>query len=399
MADVPLRELNYLTPLEVAKSKHMDQLASCGATGLLDPIAPGVAPGSDVANLAILGYDPHKVYTGRGVLEAVGAGIKLERGDIAFRCDFATVDDDFTIVDERAGRIREGAADLANSLNDLQLKNIPDIEVMFRQTLGFKGVLVLRGEGISPNVSTNIPIINSRIYPVRPMDDSIEAKRTAMALNEFIRRSREILESHRVNQNRKSKNEPPANALIPWGGGKTLRLQPFRRKYRLRAACIAAAPLIKGICKLVDMTVVDIPGATGEIDTDVMAKARDVSTLLQGHDLLYVHVGGPDEASHDGDIPGKISIIEKIDSMVNAILEDIDPEETCITLLADHTTSIKLRKHTGDPTPIAIACADMVQDEVEQFSERAVRKGGLGRIRGRRIMPLLLDLMDQNGDL
>jgi 2,3-bisphosphoglycerate-independent phosphoglycerate mutase len=393
MADRPLKELNYLTPLEAAKPKNMNQVTLSGASGLLYAISPGVAPGSDTATLAILGYNPYKVYTGRGGFEAIGAGIELKDGDIAFRCDFATINEDFIIVDEKAGRIREGAMELANQLQDLKLKATPDVEVIFKQTLGFKGVLVLRGEKLSLNISTCKPKVNLRADLVKPLDDSIEAKRTADALNEFIRISHNLLKDHPINQRRESEGKPPANVVVPWGGGEKPHLKPLCEKYKLKCACVTAVSLIKGICKLSGMDVIDVPGATGEIDTDTTAKANAALKAIKDHDLVVIHVEGPDEASHDGDIVGKISIIKKIDSMVGMILEHVNLEEACIVLLADHTTSTKLRKHTADPTPITISSTEVIKDGVSHYSERAVYRGGLGHIHGKYVMLTLLNLM------
>ena len=393
MADRPLKELNYLNPLGVSWLKSMDRLASSGISGLLYPISPGVVPGSDVANLAILGYDPYKVYTGRGGFEAAGAGIELKKGDVAFRCNFVTINNDFIIVDERAGRIREGAIELAGELQGLQLKTTPDVEVIFRHTLGFKGVLVLRGEGLSLNVSTCMPRVNSQADLIKPLENSAEAERTADALNEFIRTSYTLLREHPINQKRRSEGRPPANVVIPWGGGKKPDMEPFYRKYKLKSACVAAVSLIKGVCRLSGMDVIEVPEATGEVDTNTMAKANAALVAIKNHDLVIIHVEGPDEASHDGDVRGKISIIKKIDSMIGAILEDIDLEETCVVLLADHTTSTKLRRHTADPTPITISSAEVIRDGVSRYNERAAYRGGLGHIHGRHIMPVLLDLM------
>ena len=393
MADRPLKELNYLTPLEAVELKSMDRLASSGISGLLHPISPGVVPGSDVANLAILGHDPYKVYTGRGGFEAAGAGIELKDEDVAFRCNFATINNGFIIVDERAGRIREGVVELASELQDLQLKTTPDVEVIFRQTLGFKGALVLRGKGLSLDVSACMPRVNSRADSIKPLDDSADAKRTANALKEFIGISHRLLKDHPINQKRESKGSPPANVVIPWGGGKRPPIKPLCRRYELKAACIAAVSLIKGICSLSGMDIIDVPEATGEVDTNTISKANAALRAIRNHDLVIIHVEGPDEASHDGNVAGKISIIKKIDSMVGAILERINLEETCVVLFADHTTSTKLRRHTADPTPITIASAEVIRDGVLHYSERAAYRGGLGHIRGKHVMPILLNLM------
>ena len=399
MADRPLRELYYQTPLEVAQTENMDRLASKGITGLLDPIAPGIAPGSDAANLSILGYDPYEACKGRGAFEAVGADIELKPGDVAFRCNFVTINKDFVVIDERAGRIREEAIELANALQDLQLRENSDIEIIFKHTLDFRGVLVLRGDNLSPNVVAEIPKVGKKVGSFKPLDASVNAKRTSDALNEFFKISHELLEKHPINKRRKSEGKPPANAVIPWGAGKLPGIKPFYEKYRLKGACIAAVSLIKGIAKLSGMSVIDVPGATGYIDTDTIAKADAGLKAIKTYDLVFLHVEGPDEASHEGNIEGKISIIEKIDSMVGRIIDNVDLDEVSIVLLADHVTSTRHRKHTGDPVPIAIASNEVVKDDVQQYNEKRVYRGGLGRIQGRHVMPLILNLMCRSESL
>ena len=393
MADRALKDLNYKTPLEVASVGAMNRLTSAGASGLLDPIGPGLVPGSDVANLSILGYDVSRVYTGRGPLEALGAGLELQEGDLAFRCNFATVENDLTVLDERAGRILDGLGELEEALRSLEFGGGHDIRFIFKRTSGFRGVLLLRGEGLSPNLSTHMPKVGCRVDSVKPTDDSTEAERTCNALREFIKTSHEFLDDHPVNQKRRSEGKLPANIVIPWGAGKRPNAKTLSEHYGLKAACVAGVSLIKGICKLAGMTVIDVPGATGDIDTDTTAKGEAALRMLKDHDLVFVHVEGPDEASHDGNILGKISIIEKIDSMVGLLLEHVNLEETYVALLADHVTSTRLRRHTGDPVPIVIAGADVIRDEVASYSERMASRGSLGRIRGTDLMPIILDLI------
>lgn len=393
MADRPIKELDYLTPLETAKPENMNELASLGISGLLYAISPGVVPGSDVANLAIIGYDPFKFYTGRGVFEATGAGITLNGDDLAFRFNFATVSDDFTVVDEHAGRIRTGTEELLEALKDLNLKSTCATQVVFGRTLGFKGALVLRGKDLSYNVAVSMPKKGFKADSIQPLDGSANAKKTAEILNTFIRETYRVLRDHPVNKKRKQAGLPPANVVIPWGVGKPSKLEPFEKKYNLKGACVAAVNLIKGMCKLAGMTVMDVPEATGDVDTNTLAKAEAALNALKTHDFVLVHVEGPDEASHEGDVEGKISIIKKIDAMVGEILEKIDLEETCVALLADHATSTRFRRHTADATPITIASTEVVTDGVTLYSERAAYKGGLGNVRGENVLPMLLNIV------
>jgi 2,3-bisphosphoglycerate-independent phosphoglycerate mutase len=395
MADQPLRELGFRTPLEVAEPQFMNKLVCRGALGLFDPIAPGIAPGSDAANLALLGYDPWVMCRGRGPFEAAGVGLDLHLGDLAFRCNFVTVDDCMCLVDERAGRVGGvDAAVLGDVVEQVCLKLDVDVEMFFKQSLGFKGALVLRGEGLSSNVCSVLPKVNSSVGVVRPLDGSFEAKHTADVLNAFIQSAWSVLKSHPVNVRRKGEGLRVANAVLPWGGSKCPEMSLFEGKFGLRASCVAAASLIKGIGRLSGMDVLDVVGATGGLDTDVFAKADAVLGALRGgSDFVYVHVEAADEASHDGDVKGKIGIIKKIDALVGRILDGVDLSDTVIVLAPDHVTSCRTRAHTGDAVPICFAGGDVVSDGVMVYSERSAYKGGLHRINGRDVMLMVLNYM------
>ncbi len=394
MADRPLQELDFKTPLEVAKPAFMDKLAAEGASGLLDPISPGIAPGSDAANLALLGYDPWLVCGGRGPFEAAGTGLTLHKGDLAFRCNFATVDDCLCLLDERAGRIGAEAQVLGEAVEQIKLKVNSDVEVCFKQANGFKAAMVLRGDKLSPKVTMPLPKRGYRVAEARPLDGSVEAKHTADVLNEFVKLTYEKLNTHPINAVLKSKRQKPANAVLPWSGAKIPQIPPFKEKFGLNGTCIAAASLIKGIGKFGGMTVPDVLGATGELDTDTIAKAdAALKALKGGSDFVFVHVEAPDEASHDGNIEGKIAIIQKIDALVGRILDGVDLVETVVVLASDHATSCKSRAHTGDAVPVCFAGGNVIRDGVNLYSERSVYKGGLNRISGKDIMPMALNYM------
>jgi 2,3-bisphosphoglycerate-independent phosphoglycerate mutase len=396
MADRPLKELNYKTPLEFVKTKNMDSIASNGISGLLNAIDYGIAPGSDVANLAILGYNPYKVYSGRGALEAIGAGIELKEGDIAFRCNLATISENFIIKDERAGRIKDESSILYEELKSLSLVLSDEfgINVLFKQTQGFKGVLVISGEGLSTNVFVPSPKLGFYANRIKPLDSSFEAKKVASLLKKIVEKSYELLKDHPINKKRIESGKPPANAIIPWGIGLKPKIEkPLSNVYGLKASCIAGASLIKGICKLWGMKITEVPGATGDIDTNVFAKAEFALRDIKENDLVLIHLGGPDEASHDGNLIGKLRIIEKMDAMVGKILRNISLDEISVLILADHSTSIKLKKHIADPTPIAIASNEVIKDGIKRYNERSASKGGLGIVKGKHIMRLILNLL------
>ncbi|MCL1970361.1 MAG: 2,3-bisphosphoglycerate-independent phosphoglycerate mutase [Candidatus Bathyarchaeota archaeon] len=397
MADRPLQELGFKTPIEAANAQAMNRLAYRGALGLLDPIAPGVVPGSDAANLALLGYDPGLACGGRGSFEAVGVGLDVREGDLAFRCNFVAVDDDLCLVDERAGRVCDvDAKVLGECVGQVRLKVHSDVELFFKQSLGFKAALVLRGEGLSSNVSMSLPSVGGLAAAVRPLDDSFEAKRTAGVLNEFVELSNQVLNVHPVNVRRRVANLMPANAVLPWGGGSCglPGLVSFGVKYGLSASCVAAVGLVKGIGLLCGMDVVDVLGATGERDTDTLAKAEAVlSAFRGGRDFVYVHVEAADEASHDGDVVGKVGVIKKIDLLLGRILDCVDLSDTVIVLVPDHATSCVSRRHLCDAVPICFAGGNVVSDGVTVFSERSAHMGGLNHIRGIDVMPMLLRYM------
>jgi 2,3-bisphosphoglycerate-independent phosphoglycerate mutase len=395
MADLPIADIGNRTPLEVANPTNMHRLASKGCSGLLDLIVPGVVPGTEAAHLSLLGYDPQIAQGGRGPFEAAGTGIELCVGDLAFRCNFATINNDFLVLDERAGRIGSDAIELAKTLQTIKLKKYPNVQIIFRQALGFKAALVLRGEGLSPNVYAPMPKQGDLVAAIRPKDSTTEALRTAEILNEVTSASYALLKNHPINSKRKLEGKPEANAIIPWSGGLTPVLSPFSQKYGLNAACVAAASVIKGIGKLCGMTVIDVKGATGELNTDVLAKAEAALTALRTHDFVLLHVEAADEASHDGDILGKISIIKKIDSMVGQIIDNVDLSEVLIVLVSDHVTSTKLRVHTDDPVPIVIAGCHFCQDAVIEYNEKAALKGSLKRLQGNTIMPLIMNLFNK----
>lgn len=394
MADRPVPELGGLTPLEAAKKPHMNEIAGRGICGLMDTIAPGVPPGSDTAHLALLGYDPFKHYTGRGPFEAAGAGIELRPGDIAFRVNFATVDDSMVVVDRRAGRIRE-TQPLALALSQIEL---PEVEITFKSTVGHRGALVLRGEGLSHEVCDSDPHKpGERVHEVKPSlppegERYRRARRTAELLNQFSRRAHEVLKSHPLNQKRFREGQLPANHILIRGGGVVPRLEPLERRFGLRGACIAAAALVKGVCRLAGLETIEVAGATGGVDTDLSAKRRAAQQALKEHDLVLLHVKGFDEVSHDGNPRAKVEFIERVDEMLGEVAEAVD----LVAIAVDHTTPVTVREHTGDPVPVAIAGPGVRADEVKSFDERSCARGGLGRIRGKDLLPILADLMGKS---
>ncbi len=397
MADRPLIDHDYKTPLEYANTPNMDRLAKAGLLGQLDPIAPGVRPGSDVANLALLGYDPAKYYTGRGALEAMGAGFNLSPTDVAFRCNFATVDDDFRVEDRRAGRIRKGTSKLAKAVNEIKIGSVPGIKASFKVTVDHRGVLVLRGEKISRMVSDVDPQEEGlKIGIARALDGSEEAKRTAAAVNEFVKRSHEVLREHPLNKERADDKENVANIILTRGAGTIPNLPSFKSMFDLRAACISGTAMIQGLAAAAGMELIDVKGATGSINTDYEAKAKAVIEGSKDKNFVLVHVKAPDIAGHDGDFKAKVRALEETDTLVGHIMDEVDIGLNYFALTSDHATPVAYGTHTGDPVPVIIGGPDVPASRALKLSEATAARGNLGRIRGLDLMPILTDLVGRS---
>src|SRR5207245_2782065 len=296
MADRPLIDHDYKTPLEYANTPNMDRLAKGGLVGQLDPISPGIRAGSDVASLALLGYDPAKYYTGRGDLEA-----------------------------RRAGRIRRGTSKLAKVVDAIKSDGVPGIKTIFKATVDHRGVLVLRGEKLSRMVSDVDPKEDgAKIAISRALDGSEEAKRTSAAVNEFVKRSHEVLREHPLNQERANDGEKAANIVLTRGAGTIPNLPSFKSMFDLRGCCISGTPMVQGIAAAAGMEVMDIRGATGSIKTDYEAKAKAVIEGSKDKNFVLVHVKAPDIAGHDGDFKGKVRTLEEVDTLVGHIIDEVD---------------------------------------------------------------------------
>ena len=377
------------TCLQAAKKPHLAELARRGINGLLDPIAPGVRPGSDTAHLSILGYDPYRDYPGRGVFEAVGIGLNVQEGDICFRTNFATVDDDFVVKDRRAGRIQEGQAELEWALKELHLKSDPNVRVFFKASTEHRGALVLRGPDLSPAITEADPHDDGKkVQEVRPAEDTSPAKRTAQLVNELIRQSYERLKDLRLNKERREKGKPPANILLLRGASGVPHLKTLPELYGVRGTVIAAGALYIGIGVLAGLEFKRAEGATGKLDSNVLNKVKLAVQELEWKDFVFVHMKGTDSAGHDHNATAKISFIEKIDAAIGYLLDNLDWDETHLAFTGDHCTPIVYGDHTAEPVPLVVAGPNVLPDDVKTLDEASARDGGLGRISGK-VIPLL----------
>ena len=387
------RPVNGKTPLSSAKTPVLDSFAEEGVCGIMDPISPGVRAGSDTGHFALLGYPPEKYYPGRGPIEAAGVGIDLKPGDIAFRANFATVEDregsffDKVVVDRRAGRF-SNTDELADSINEgIDL----DVEFIFKRGSGHRGALVLRNNlsdrisGTDPKVEGKPP---SRSHPLSD-NPSSEDVRTAEIVNTFSEKAHQILKNHPLNLERAMSGELPANAILLRGPGKMPHVEDFKSKFGLSLSIISGTALIKGVGRILGGDVLQVEGATGGKDTDLEAKVKRAMESVKSHDFILLHIKAPDEYGHDGDFDGKKKFIEKVDRALKP-LSDLD--DCYIAITADHSTPVTVKDHSGDPVPVVIRGEGVRRDDVKAFSEFTCYRGGLCRIRGLDLVPILLDL-------
>lgn len=390
MADHPVEGLNGRTPLQAAEHPHMDFIASHGTCGMLRTLPEGVDTGTDVAVLSILGYNPKVCYTGRGPLEAASLNVKLNHDDIALRCNLITVENN-KLMSHAAGHIKsEEAAVLIDALSQtLAVKG----EVEFYAGVGYRHILVLRGAKFSTEIEAKPPhdCIGRETSEILIKPKFTEAEETAAFLNGMMLKSKDILENHPLNAERKHKGELLANMMWLWSPGKPPQLQTLREKYGITSAVISAVDVVKGIGVYAGMMCIKVPGATGYYDTNYEAKADYALKALEEVDMVLVHVEAPDEAGHVGDWRMKVKTIQDLDQrLIGRLLSNIKGDHT-IAVLPDHPTPIDIRTHIREPVPFAIYINTMAgKSPAEHFDEAAARKTGLMLNEPRQFMPILL---------
>ncbi len=384
------RPVGGKTPLSVADKPNLDALAFGGINGIMDTVGPGIRPGSDTSHLAILGYDPYKYYTGRGPFEAAGVGIDVKGGDIAFRVNFATVENGI-VTDRRAGRISD-TDELAKAINE-KVK-VPGVEVIFKRSTGHRGALVLRGKGLSPDITDTDPKKEGNpIKECHATGDVPEAKRTADIVNSISRQVLDVLDASPVNQERRQQGLPPGNAILIRGAGEVPHIPPFQERYGLKGAVIAAAGLIIGIGKMCGLE--HVPVGTMEIETSgssAMAKMKKALETLETHDFVLVNIKGADEAGHDGDFRKKAQFLEQADAAFKDLLT---LKGVLVIVTVDHSTPVSIKDHSADPVPILMNGPGVRLDDVGHYNELIAYKGGLHRIKGMDVMPIALDLINK----
>ena len=367
-ADEPLEQLGGCTPLEVANTPNLDWLAEHGQVGLVQTIPPGFEPGSDVASLSLLGYDPKRYYTGRAPLEAASMGVPLNPEDVAFRCNLVSSDGE-RMLDYSADEVSTPEAhELMTFINE----RLGSRQVQFYAGVSYRNLMVWRGGSHEQKLTPPHNILSQPLEPHLPEGEG------EVMLRRLIWDSLELLDQHPVNQRRRDQGLAPANMIWFWGQGRSLTLPSFRERHGVQGAVVAAVDLMRGICKCAGLDTPTIPGATGNLETDFAAKGRASVALLADHDFVCVHVEAPDEAAHHGLADRKVWAIEQVDDhVVGPILKALrEFDRFSIMAGPDHYTPVSLRTHADKPVPFLIYHSDGDVDRVEAFHERAAQEGG-----------------------
>jgi len=370
MADRPLDALGGRTPLQAAKIPNMNWVAKEGRNGQALTVPEGFPPGSDVANLSVLGYEPGKYYTGRAPLEAAAMGVHLDDADIAFRCNFVTVRDGI-MEDYSAGHITsEEGRELVRALKPL----MPGERLY--AGVSYRNLLVLKAGDEA--VCTPPHDISDQ-----PIDDHMPRGKDSKLLIDLMESARPVLASHPVNLRRVAEGKRPASMIWLWGQGPAPVMPSFQSKFGLQGAMISAVDLLKGIGAYARLRVISVPGATGTINTNYEGKVQAALQALKALDFVYLHVEAPDEASHEGELDEKIRAIELFDRrVVGPVIEGLrsSGEDWRVLLLPDHATPISIKTHSRDPVPFAMVGEGIAPDSVNRFDEAEAKRGGFALV-------------------
>jgi 2,3-bisphosphoglycerate-independent phosphoglycerate mutase len=390
MADLPIESIGGKTPLQLAVKPHIDRLAALGKTGRLITVPESMHPGSEIANMAVLGYDVEQVYEGRGVLEAASMGVKLNPGELALRCNILTIEND-KIKNHSAGHISsEEAAELINYLNE----ELGDEIVKFYPGVSYRHLMVMKNgtKDISCTPPHDVPGSPFRDYLVKAATD--ESAETAARLNNLIYRSHELLNNHPININRRANGKDPGNSIWPWSPGFKPVMPTLYEMFRIKnSAVISAVDLIQGIGVYAGMEVIHVEGATGLYNTNYEGKAEAAVKAIKKNDLVYLHIEASDEAGHEGDVELKIKTIEYLDNrVVKYIMEQTEKmeEDVAIAVLPDHPTPCILKTHTREPVPFLIYKPGILPDDVNVYDEYSTLKGEYGLLKGDQFIKALL---------
>ena len=387
MSGLPLDALQGRTTLEAARTPNMDALASKGELGLVQNVPPGMKPGSDVANLAVMGYDPAVYYSGRSPLEALSVGVEMEPTDIVYRCNIVTLTEgesytEKAIIDHSSGEIETSDTDI---LMDSIREAFNSEEFQFYTGTSYRNITIWK-QGKAVDIDPPHDRLTKVIGPYLP---------TEPKLREMMEKSYDILNDHPLNLQRAAQGKNKANSLWFWGAGSKPKLDSFEAKTGLKGAMISAVDLLKGIAVGAGMKVMEVEGATGSLHTNYEGKAQAAidALLKEGCDFVYVHLEGPDEMAHQGLIPEKIQAIEWIDSRILAPIDEAlkaSGESYRILVLPDHPNPICYRTHTGDPVPYILYDSTRDQKAIRRYSEKEAAATGIFEPKGHTLMERFL---------
>lgn len=390
MADYPVPALGGKTPMMVAKKPHIDALAAKAEVGLVRTVAPGLKPGSDVANMSVLGFDPHRFYTGRSPLEAASIGIDMKDSDVSLRTNLVTLSDKGEPFADKV--IEDYCADDISTQEARQLIEAVQAafgggEYDFYTGVSYRHCLIWHGGTTELGNMTPPHDITGKV-----IGPHLSTAETARPLLEMMEKSFDLLKDHPVNKARVAAGRRPANCIWLWGEGKRPALRPFEALYGIKGGMVSAVDLLKGIANCAGMEVAEVPGATGYIDTDFEGKAKAALDLLERNDLVYVHFEAPDECGHRNEPENKVKAIEMIDSRVLPILEAglEQYEDYKILLLPDHPTPIVTRTHASDPVPYLLYQKSAPKAGVDTINEETAKATGIYMENGPAMMPHFL---------
>ena len=411
LGDRPVPAFDGRTPLEAAAVPFLGALTLDGRTGLVQTVGVGIAPESDVAVMAILGYDPFKYHTGRGVFEVVGSGMRFSDGDLALRGNFATGGEGRTILDRRAGRnlTTEEAHALAEAVTREVKFSAAPAELEVRGSVAHRAAVAIRRRGgrLSAQISNTDPAYarvqglgvarehaGNEVEVCEPLDQSEEARVAAALVNEFTEQARRILDAHPVNAKRRADGKPPANLiLVRDAGDHAPQLPPIKERFGVRFGCFVEMPVERGIAELTGMQVIPVPPSGADKERVYREWAETAVREYPKYDGLYMHLKGPDEPGHDGDAEAKRAVIELIDrAFFGTLLEKVPLDDVVIAVTADHATPATLGRHSDDPVPLLVAGDGIEPDGTRVFNEKACAKGALGTLKGTDLMPLFVRL-------
>ena len=393
MADWAVPSLGNKTLLQYADTPYMDRLAKMGKTGMLKTVADGFHPGSEVANMSVMGYDLPTVYEGRGVLEAASIGVDLQPDDMAMRCNLVCVEGEL-LKNHSAGHISTEDADvLIKYLED----KLGSDKVHFYTGVQYRHLLVVKGG------DKHVACVPPHDVPIKPFRPNLvkalrpEAEETAALLNDLIMKSQELLANHPLNLKRVAEGKDPANSIWPWSPGYRPKMEPLSDKYPSikKGSVITAVDLIRGIGHYAGLRCIDVEGATGLYNTNYEGKAQAAIEALKTDDFVYLHIEASDEAGHEGDVPLKLKTIEYLDHRaVGPIYEAVKDwdEPVAIAVLPDHPTPCELRTHTAEPIPFLIYYPGIEPDNVSTYDEVACQKGEYGLLDKDEFMNLFMDI-------